>query len=68
MRRNADDFALKERLLIQYGDTYYPVKKFAVDLSEMTDSNQMKYLTKDKMWFLYLKGLFNAYINLNCLN
>lgn len=62
MRSNTDEFALKERLLIQYGDKYYPVKKFAVDLSEMTDSNRMKYLTKDKRWFLYLKGLFRDHI------
>ncbi|EYE87382.1 hypothetical protein Q428_13650 [Fervidicella metallireducens AeB] len=62
MKNKADDFALKERLLIQYGDKYYPVKKFAVDLSEMTESNQVKYLTKDKKWFLSLRGLFREYI------
>jgi hypothetical protein len=58
MRSNTDEFALKERLLIKYGDKYYPVKKYAVDLSEMTDGNQLKYLTKDKNWYLYIKGLY----------
>ena len=62
MQKNDDDFALKERLLIKYGDKYYPVKKFAVNLSEMTESNQLKCLSKDKKWFLYLKGLFRDHI------
>lgn len=53
---------MKERLLIQYGDKYYPVKKYAVDLSEMTEANQLKYTTKGKKWYLYLKGLFRDHI------
>lgn len=48
MNAKQDDFALKERLLIQYGDKYYPVKKYAVDLSEMTDNNKISYLSPDK--------------------
>ncbi|WP_366924743.1 S8 family peptidase [Metallumcola ferriviriculae] len=64
MRSNTDEFALKERLLIKYGDKYYPVKKYAVNLSEMTDSNQLKYLTKDKNWYLYIKGLFRDHIEI----
>lgn len=62
MKEKADDFALKERLLIQYGDKYYPVKKYAVDLSDMTDGNERKYLTKDKNWYLFLRGLFRDHI------
>lgn len=62
MKKNKDDFALKERLLIQYGDKYYPVKKYAVNLSEMTDSNQYKYLSKDRNWYLFLRGLFRDHI------
>jgi hypothetical protein len=62
MRSNTDEFALKERLLIKYGDKYYPVKKYAVDLSEMTDGNKLKYLTKDKNWYLYIKGLYRDHI------
>lgn len=45
MKNNMDDFALRERLLIQYGDKYYPVKKYAVDLLELTDANKLHYLT-----------------------
>ena len=58
------DFALKERLLIQYGDKYYPVKKYAVDLSEVTDANREKYLTSDKQWFLYLDGVYRNFSEL----
>lgn len=62
MRENTDDFALKERLLIKYGDKYYPVKKYAVNLEEMTDSNQLKYLSKDRKWFLYINNLFRDHV------
>jgi len=62
MKNKTEDFALKERLLIQYGDKYYPVKKHAVDLAELTDKRKIDYLTEDKKWFLYLKGVFRDHI------
>lgn len=62
MKSNKEGFALKERLLIQYGDKYYPVKKYALDLSEMTESNKFKYLNKDKNWYLFLRGFFRDHI------
>lgn len=58
MKDNQNDFALRERLLIQYGDKYYPVKKYAVDLSELSESNKQHYATYDKLWYLYLQGLY----------
>lgn len=61
MRDNQSDFALRERLLIQYGDKYYPVKKYAIDLSELTDSSKQNYVTEDKLWFLYLSGLYREH-------
>ena len=61
MRNNQEDFALRERLLIQYADKYYPVKKYAVDLSELSDSNKQHYLTPDKHWYLHLRGLFREH-------
>jgi hypothetical protein len=54
-------FALQERLLIQYTDKYYPVKKYAVDLSELTVSNKRKYVTDKKFWFLKLEGLYRNF-------
>lgn len=61
---NQNEFAKMERLLIQYGDKYYPVKKYAVDLSEVTDGNRERYLTADKNWFLYLDGTYRNYSEL----
>lgn len=61
MKDNECDFALKERLLIQYGDKYYPVKKYAVDLSELSESNKQNHATADKQWYLYLRGLFREH-------
>lgn len=63
MKNKTEDFALKERLLIQYGDKYYPVKKYAVDLAELTDKKKIDFLPDDKKWFLYLRGRL---INRNC--
>lgn len=62
MKDSVDEFALKERLLIQYGDKYYPVKKYAINLSEMTESNKLKYLSADKKWYLLMKGLFREHV------
>lgn len=62
IKNNEGDFALKERLQIQYADKYYPVKKYAVDLSEMTDKRKMDYLSEDRQWFLYLKGVYREFV------
>lgn len=59
---NFDDFALKERLLIQYKDKYYPVKKYAVNLSEMTEKKRDRLLNSDRKWYLYIKGLFRHHV------
>lgn len=60
MREGCEDFALKERMLIQYGDKYYPVKKYAVDLSELTEGNKIKYTSKEKRWYLKLDGTYRS--------
>jgi hypothetical protein len=46
---------------IKYADKYYPIKKYAVDLSEMTDSNKQKYVTANKKWNLQLTGLYRHF-------
>lgn len=61
MRDNQSEFALRERLLIQYADKYYPVKKYAVDLSDLTDANKQHYATEDKLWYLCLSGLYREH-------
>jgi len=62
IKKNIDDFALTERVLIQYGDKYYPVKKYGVNLSEITDGNKNKFLQKDRNWFLKLRGIYRDFI------
>ncbi|MBS6221387.1 S8 family peptidase [Enterocloster bolteae] len=62
MKNKAEDFALKERLLIQYGDKYYPVKKYAIDLSELTEKKKIDFLSEDKKWFLYLQGVYRDHM------
>lgn len=62
MKDAQSDFALRERLLIQYADKYYPVKKYAVDLSELSDANKIHYASDSKRWYLYLRGLYREYI------
>lgn len=60
MRESSDEFALKERMLIQYGDKYYPVKKYAVDTSELTDGNKLKYTTSNKKWYLTIENTYRS--------
>ena len=61
MKEQSGDFALQERLQIQYGDKYYPVKKYAINLAELTEKKKIEYLAKDRQWFLYLKGVYREY-------
>lgn len=61
MKDSQTDFALRERLLIQYADKYYPVKKYAIDLAELTDANKLHYTTADKHWYLFLRGLYRTH-------
>ena len=61
MAKNQTEFAKMERLLVQYGDKYYPVKKYAVDFSEVTEGNRIKYLSVGKKWFLTLDGVYRYF-------
>ena len=54
---SSEDFAQRERMLIQYGGKYYPVKKYAIDLSELTNAN-LRAVEQGKHWFIRLKGTY----------
>lgn len=57
MRRNANgSFALRERMLVQQGK-YSPVKKYAVDLSELKGANLAK-VAGDRNWYLRVEGVY----------
>lgn len=62
LKQNQEGFAVKERLLIQYGDKFYPAKKYAIDLSELTEGNKRKHLTSSRLWYLSLQGLYRDHI------
>lgn len=49
-----------ERTLINYGQKYHPVKKYAFDLSELKNSF-LDELTSDRHWFLFLEGHYRMY-------
>lgn len=51
-----------ERMLINFGDKYYPVKKYVIDLSELTPSNKEKYINDEKKWYLKITGLYRDFI------
>lgn len=48
----------EERLLIEQGDKYQPIKKYSVDLSKMTSTNKRKALGENRKWALKLNGLY----------
>lgn len=54
-------FANTEKMKVKYRDKFYPVKKYVVDLTEITTSNKEKYTEAPKKWYLRIKGLFRKY-------
>ena len=52
----------RECTLVKYGKKFHPVKKYAIDLSEMTTSNRQRYLRGDRKWYLKIEGLYRDFI------
>ncbi|ABR48537.1 conserved hypothetical protein [Alkaliphilus metalliredigens QYMF] len=55
-------FGGSERLLIQYGGKYHPVKKYAIDLADFKITDKRKYLSAPRKWFLKVENLYRDYI------
>jgi hypothetical protein len=51
-----------ERILKSYHQKFLPIKKWVVNLEEMTDGNKRKYLEFPKLWYLKIDGLFRDHI------
>ncbi|MCK9330770.1 MAG: S8 family peptidase [Candidatus Cloacimonetes bacterium] len=49
---------LDEHSLIEFGDKYYPIKKYTLSLDNLTETNKEKYLKSTRKWYLYLKGIY----------
>lgn len=51
----------RERMLLDYGYKYQPIKKWMVNLEEMTSSNKEKFLATPKKWYLKVSGLYRDF-------
>jgi hypothetical protein len=56
IKKTMDDEFAKERLLIQYGKKYHPIKKYAINLDDMKPSDKRNCLRNDYKWFLRIEG------------
>tara|TARA_R110001583_G_scaffold15058_4_gene62425 strand:- start:757 stop:3108 length:2352 start_codon:yes stop_codon:yes gene_type:complete len=60
-KRDVDSEYARERVLLDYGNKYHPIKKFSVNLEELTPANKVSKLRSPKKWFLRVKGLFRDF-------
>jgi hypothetical protein len=60
-KSNIGDFST-ERILISYGDKYQAIKKYAVNLEELTPAYQEKFLKAPKKWYLRVTGFYRDFI------
>ncbi len=59
--KDIDNPFMRERTLLNYGKKYQPIKKWHINLSEITPANKDKYLKSPKKWCLRLSGLFRDF-------
>ena len=50
----------RECTLVKYGKKFHPVKKYAIDLADMTPSNRDKWLPSTRKWYLKIEGLYRC--------
>lgn len=55
-------FGSREKMLVKYGDKFYPNKKYVVDLTEIKQSFKDKHMKQPKKWFMKIEGLFRDHI------
>lgn len=58
-RGNPNGAFATERQLRDETLKYHPVKKYAINLNELTEANRIRSLTAPRKWFIQLKGLVN---------
>lgn len=59
--KDTDNPFMKERTLLNYGKKYQPLKKWHINLSEITPANKDKHLLSPKKWCLRLSGLYRDF-------
>ncbi|WNF36605.1 S8 family peptidase [Bacillaceae bacterium IKA-2] len=55
-------FPRSEKIAIQYGDKFYPNKKYALDITNLKKGNKEKFIKAPKKWFLKIEGLYREFI------
>jgi hypothetical protein len=48
----------KERTLLRYNQKFYPVKKYAINLDEMTDANKKEILDGSRQWYMKVEPFY----------
>ena len=66
LKKAETDFALRERMLIRYKGKYAPMKKYAIDLEDLTPKYKSA-VAADRLWYLFLKGTFRDYVEREAL-
>ncbi len=51
----------RERVLLNYGNKYQPIKKYSVNLEEMTPSNKIYYLEASRSWYVKIIGAYRDF-------
>ena len=59
--KDVNNSFMRERTLLNYGKKYQIIKKWHINLSEITTANKDKYLKAPKKWCLRLTGLFRDF-------
>src|SRR5690606_6908861 len=65
-RETSSEYA-RERMLINYGKKYSPIKKYAVNLEELRDATAEHYLKAPKKWYLKMTGLYRDFCEMAAL-
>lgn len=59
--KDIDNPFMRERTLLDFGKKYQPIKKWHINLAELTPATKDKYLQAPKKWCLRLRGLFRDF-------
>lgn len=51
-----------ERILMSNYQNFKPVKKWAINLDEISETNKMRYIEYPKRWFLKIEGLYRDHL------
>ena len=59
--KDTDSEYARERVLLNYGQKYQPVKKYSVNLNEMKSARQRDSLASNRKWFAKIKGTYRDF-------